>query len=313
MMTAATAEVEKLMRVRHPDTLPTGHVIEFGFADKYSPKDGPSAAVACALMAESIIVGIKLDPAFAVTGDLTATGEVRPIGGVGAKVRGASRKESRIFAVPKANQSSIEDLYVTDGIAAIADVQIILVENFDQALHIAKAEKDPETQAAIDEYVLVQKAIARNPGNASHPQVIEKLKNVIKAIPNHESARLIALHGVNRGPKKLSLSGSMDAIQTGAARLSETLKDGSWTHKGMDDPLWDNVSRLTSLREAVDVRTRDYLDAFLSTATFFKTIRERKYMTPNLQRDLTNSLEKIKIEEKKLLNSHEVREAMINQ
>lgn len=49
-MSGASDEVEKFMKVRHANSLPKGYTIEFGFADKHTLKDGPSAAVACALM-----------------------------------------------------------------------------------------------------------------------------------------------------------------------------------------------------------------------------------------------------------------------
>jgi hypothetical protein len=311
MMEAATVEVEKLMRVRHAGKLPDGHVIEFAFSDKHSPKDGPSAALPCALLAESIITGAPLDPGFAVTGDITATGDVRPIGGVDAKLRGASRKDCSIIAVPKANKASIDDVYVMEGIGPVAETQIILIENFDQAMLVAKVTKPAEIQTALDDFKQVQKAVANNPANSSHPKVVEKLKGILKTLPNHESARLIALHGGNRGPKKLSLVGSLNAIQNGANQLAATLSDGSFTNRGMDDPLWNNVSRLNTLRDAVDPRTRDYLDAFLTTATFFKENRERKYMSVTMQKELQSALEKIKNEEKKLRNSREIQEEMM--
>ena len=70
----------KFIRVRHGDQLPLGKRVELAFADKYSPKDGPSAAVVCALLTDSIVTGDEIDPEFAATGDMTATGEIRPIG-----------------------------------------------------------------------------------------------------------------------------------------------------------------------------------------------------------------------------------------
>ena len=45
LMKGATAEVEKFMKVRHAGKLPADYTVEFGFANKYSLKDGPSAAV----------------------------------------------------------------------------------------------------------------------------------------------------------------------------------------------------------------------------------------------------------------------------
>ena len=313
MMTGATREVQKLMTVRHRGKLPTGHAIEFGFANKHTPKDGPSAAVACALMAESVITGIKLDPSFAVTGDLTATGDIRPIGGVSGKVRGAKNKECDIVAIPKANIKSVHDIYVADGIEAIAATQIILVENLDDCLEIAKLEKSDKVAKAIEEFKMVQIAINNSPDNAKHPKVIEKLKFILEAIPNHESARLVALHGSGRGPDKLSLIGSLNTIQEGAAQLDSILMNGTLGTPETNKLLSTNLFRLQKMRSAVDPRTKDYLDAFLETGRFFKENSDKKYLSKTMERELNAALSKIALEEKKLMNSTAVQEEMMNE
>ncbi len=311
MMAAATKAVEKLMRVRHADELPTGHVIEFGFADKHTPKDGPSAAVACALMAESIITGVELDPKFAVTGDITATGQVMPVGGVEAKVRGASRKDCEIFAVPAANKTSIDDMYVVDGLAAVSDIQIVLVETFEDALELAKAEKKDEVAKALEDFKMVGKAVKSNPRNASHPKVIEKLKTILAAIPGHESARLVAMHGSGKGPNKLSLVGSLNEIEKGATHLSGSMRDGSFENKGMSDPLWTNLSQFEKLRNVADMRTKAYLDTFLDTAAFLKQHRGKSQFTPEIQREFSAVIARIDSERQKLMSNRDVQEELM--
>jgi len=312
-MMAATDEVIKLLSVRHPDNLPRGKCIEFGFADKHSPKDGPSAAVACALMAESILTGKSLDQSFAVTGDITATGEVRPIGGVGAKLRGAVGRDCKIMAVPKKNQPAVQDIYVLEGIEAVAKCQVILIESFDEAWKIAQADKSEEIQQAIKDYEMVQDAIARKPGNATHPMVIEKLKAVLKAIPNHESARLLALHGMRKGPDKLSLAGSLESIQQAAIELDTTLTNGSYLDRGTDDPLWNSVAKMQRLRASVDPRTKDYLTAFLDAANFIKTNRTRSNWSDDMIRELRSMVGKIEVEENKLINNRAIQEELLSQ
>lgn len=315
MMFSATQEVEKLMRVRHEDKLPKGYGIEYGFADKHTMKDGPSAAVACALMAESILVGEALDDSFAVTGDITATGEVRPVGGVGAKVRGAANRNCKIMAVPMTNKSAIHDMYVLEGMQAIASTQIILIENFDQAWEIARAQRKGEIQQALDDYAMVQTAIARAPANASHVKVREKLKSILTAIPNHESARLVALHGINKGPKKLSLAGSLQSIQEAATELGNTMQSGNYLERGTNDQLWGNVSKLNSLRDDVDPRTKNYLDSFLTTANIVKEYRNsgKKSMTSEEQRKFVEALNRIQTEESKITNDTKIQEELMNQ
>jgi len=84
-MSSATKEVKKFISVRHDENF-SDYTVELAFANKYTPKDGPSAAVACALMVDSLITGKAIDSGFAVTGDMTAAGKINPVGGVEGKV-----------------------------------------------------------------------------------------------------------------------------------------------------------------------------------------------------------------------------------
>lgn len=88
MMEQALQEVRKFQTIRQ-GRWPAGFQIEVSFADKYTPKDGPSAAVACALLLEGLFTGTVWDSAMAVTGDLNADGSVQPVGGLPAKIRSA--------------------------------------------------------------------------------------------------------------------------------------------------------------------------------------------------------------------------------
>ncbi len=312
-MYSATQEVEKLMRIRHANDLPSGYLIEFGFADKHTMKDGPSAAVACAMMAESIITGEEIQPSFAVTGDITATGEVRPVGGIAAKVRGAAKRDCKVMALPIGNKSDVHDIYVLEGINSIVANQIILLENFEQAWDIGRGERSEKIQKALDDYELVRTSITRTPANISHPQVREKLKSIVEVIPNHESARLIALHSVGKGPKKLSLAGSLRAIQGAAKELNNAIESGNYQGSGVNSPLWVSVSVLTRLRDNVDPRTKGYLDTFLETATLLKEIiaSGKKQWTTEQQREFNSLVLQIQTEESKITNNVELQEELM--
>ncbi len=315
MMNSSTQEVEKLMRIRHGKDLPSGYRIEFGFADKHTMKDGPSAAVACAMMTEAIITGEQIQPSFAVSGDITATGEIRPVGGIIAKVRGAAKRDCKVMAVPIGNKSDIQDIYVIEGINSIVATQIILVENFDQAWEVGRAERSVKIQKAIDDYAMVQASITRTPANISHPQVLEKLKSIMEVIPNHESARIISLHASGKGPNKLSLAGSLQAIQEAAEELNSTIKSGNYQERGVNSPLWESVSSIKRLRDNVDPRTKDYIDAFIKAATILKDFvasGKKQWATDQL-REFNTQISRIESEETKLLNSVEVQEELLDQ
>jgi ATP-dependent Lon protease len=96
------------------------------------PKDGPSAGIA---MATAVVSALSKRPArhdIAMTGEITISGRVLPIGGLKEKVLGAVRAGIRSFVLPKANEPDLADLpkEVRDSIAVHA------VEDLGEALAI---------------------------------------------------------------------------------------------------------------------------------------------------------------------------------
>ena len=311
LMEAATVEVEKFIRLRHPDSLPDGHRIELAFSDKYSPKDGPSAAVVSALLADAIITGDEIDPGFAATGDMTAAGEVRPVGGIVGKIRGAVKKECRIISIPETNKSAVADLYITDGIAPLYQIQIFSAETFEEARALAIAERASGLQEALEEFALVQKALRNNKAFINNSKVREKLRAVTTAAPNHLSARLLLLHASRRGPKVLSLPGSMLAIDRASGSFSVMMEDDSFLQTGSDDVLTGLIFDLSRLRPKLDKRTVGYSDSYADLCEYIKAVRAKKQWNAQLQRELEGKVARVRSERNKLLSNTEVREELM--
>lgn len=312
MMKGSSDEVEKFIRVRHSKNLPSDIRIELAFADKFTSKDGPSAAVACALMSDALFSGRNIDPKFAVTGDMTATGEVRPVGGVQAKISGAAKKKLEIIAIPESNKNTLSDNYLIDGLSPLYSIQAFSISTFEEAAEIAHTDRDEELQKALDEFALVQKALKRNEQFIFNAKVREKLKFVMETCPNHLSARLLLLHSLKRGPKQLSLSGSIAGINKRGSKLSAMLGSGTWTEGGGNkDVLFKFQSDLIRLRPKLDKRTIPYADAYDELAKFFKDNRDRKILTNTLRREFTTAIRNLTNERKTLYNNPEVREELM--
>jgi len=75
-----------------------------------TPKDGPSAGIAMATSIASQLTGTKVDANLAMTGEITLTGQVLPIGGLKEKVLGAKRAGITKIVLPKRNEIDLEDV-----------------------------------------------------------------------------------------------------------------------------------------------------------------------------------------------------------
>ena len=74
------------------------------------PKDGPSAGVAMFLSLASLMAGHAVDPAIAMTGEISLRGVVLPVGGIREKVVAAERAGITTVMLPARNRRDFEDI-----------------------------------------------------------------------------------------------------------------------------------------------------------------------------------------------------------
>lgn len=75
-----------------------------------TPKDGPSAGITMATTFVSLFTGKVIKSNLAMTGELSLTGQVLPIGGLREKTVAAKRNKIKTIIIPKANERDLDDI-----------------------------------------------------------------------------------------------------------------------------------------------------------------------------------------------------------
>ena len=75
-----------------------------------TPKDGPSAGVTLFTALASLVTGKAVDPTVAMTGEVTLSGAVLPVGGIKEKVLAAHRAGIKTVILPRENERDLIDV-----------------------------------------------------------------------------------------------------------------------------------------------------------------------------------------------------------
>ena len=97
------------------------------------PKDGPSAGITMATAIASLVRGRPIADDLGMTGELTLTGQVLPIGGVREKALAAQRAGLKRVVMPRDNEFDLEDLPAQTR----RELDFVLVDSIEQVLDVA--------------------------------------------------------------------------------------------------------------------------------------------------------------------------------
>ena len=106
-----------------------------------TPKDGPSAGVTLFTALASLITGKTVDPNLAMTGEITLSGGVLPVGGIKEKILAAHRAGIRKVILPKENERDLQD--VPDDVRG--ELVFVPVETVEEVLKEALGIEMPRT------------------------------------------------------------------------------------------------------------------------------------------------------------------------
>mgnify|MGYP005840809695 CR=1 FL=1 len=98
-----------------------------------TPKDGPSAGVTMAVALASLVTGQSVRSKVAMTGEITLSGQVLPVGGIKDKILAAHRYGVDTVIIPKKNENDLDELPED----VRSSLQFVLVDQIDAALKAA--------------------------------------------------------------------------------------------------------------------------------------------------------------------------------
>lgn len=108
------------------------NIVHLHIPEGATPKDGPSAGITMATTFLSLLKGKMIKKNLAMTGELSLTGQVLPIGGLREKTVAAKRNKIKTIIIPKANERDLEEIpdNVKNGITFIPVTKVQEVMNF---------------------------------------------------------------------------------------------------------------------------------------------------------------------------------------
>ncbi len=111
-----------------------------------TPKDGPSAGITMVTALLSLLINTPVLHNLGMTGELTLTGRILPVGGIKEKLLAARRSGLEIIILPKDNLRDVEEMesYLTDGL------KILYVEYYDEVAKIAFPERSFEHAVILE-------------------------------------------------------------------------------------------------------------------------------------------------------------------
>mmetsp|Transcript_24514 Transcript_24514/g.39516 ORF Transcript_24514/g.39516 Transcript_24514/m.39516 type:complete len:286 (-) Transcript_24514:253-1110(-) len=125
---------KKVLRDRDPSNLFfSQNSLHMHVPEGATPKDGPSAGITMVTALLSVASGKQVRKDLAMTGEITLTGRVLPIGGVKEKTIAARREMATTVIFPKGNEKDFEELpdMIKEGLSPH------FVETYDEVYEIA--------------------------------------------------------------------------------------------------------------------------------------------------------------------------------
>ncbi len=206
-MKTAFEESVRAVTLRYPLWQP-GH-IDISFGEKSVSHGGPSAGTAFAILMLSTLEGFDIDPKCAVTGDITVDWKVRKVGGVAAKLHGATLDKCLYAVIPEGNELAFADMSHLYDNAALWNLHVFSIATLQDAIAVARKDRALNLTQAMQLFATLQSQLNAPPKSTLYtPKTRATLKHILELTPNDLSAKYLLAISDGTASKTLSANGT---------------------------------------------------------------------------------------------------------
>jgi hypothetical protein len=242
--------------------------VELSFEDRYTPKDGGSIGAAIGTLIQSMLQGFAIDDKVAITGDVTADSKIRHIGGVAAKIRGATAAECTIVIVPASNYDQVVDAMIYEGRSLITRIQVLGAGTLEEATALARTDRASKLKEAIEAFDSVAADLKTSPEKVHLPEYQTRLKRIVELAPNHFSARLLLLISLNKQPRTMSAAASIYYTMVASQQAMPDVFIQLWAAQRVarqsSTAVEAGLTNLVHIRGKVDPKVLPFVDSMIA-------------------------------------------------
>lgn len=190
----------------------------------YEAPNGESLALPSALLVQSLISGKEIEPGLVALGGVAADGKLLPAEHLLPRLRRLPAAQAPLLLLPHASTSSLTDIALIGDLQLLLRHQIFVADHLSQAIPLAfDHSEDLKRARSLFEAVQELSNTMSATDLAANSQVQKQLTEVLELAPSHASARLILAAGNQSLPERLSLTGSVYALEQVGAPVIEVM------------------------------------------------------------------------------------------
>jgi hypothetical protein len=275
-MRAASREVQAFIARRHPTLAPTSGKFSWEREKEFAHAwNGASLSGTWALLMDGAIVGkAPVATAFAVVGKGGKL-DLPPRFWPTLRAISAQGKGGRLI-LPAEAADHLTGLLVLDDAAFFMNHEVLLAETVDELCDLGSGNSKPEIQDVYARFAEIKKVGSGKPIGTflAHPSTQSRLSQLSASMPQHASARLLALQGSGNRPRFLQRAVLAQEVRDALQPIDPV---GETTTNKLVSKQLDNIheqcrEKLDKMGGYIDIRDRDLHKVAVAAADSMRTL-----------------------------------------